>query len=161
MKTWIKFLVLLIPVIASTIYLFWRFSPEQAVIRRSDLIFACLEKSTLNTGTPSKKAERFQELLSPSLKIQAPHPVDSGEIDPDHAARMLKDFLNSILSCTVSRERESVNFPTEGHAIYQAAISVEISQGPGRRYNMRYLCHIEFKRSGRHWLAEDIVLNPR
>ena len=64
MKTWLKFLVFLIPVIASTVYLFWRFSPEQTVIRRADLIFTCLEKSTLSAGAPSEKAERFQETLS-------------------------------------------------------------------------------------------------
>ncbi len=161
MKTWLKFLVFLIPVIASTVYLFWRFSPEQTVIRRAGLIFTCLEKSTLSAGAPSEKAERFQETLSPSLKIQAPHPVESGEIDPPLAARMLRDFLNSILSCAISREEESVNFPTADHAIYQAFISVEITQGPGRKYHMRYLCRIEFRRPGRHWLAENIILTPR
>ena len=161
MKTWLKFLVFLIPVVASTVYLFWRFSPEQTVIRRAYLIFTCLEKSTLSAGAPSEKAERFQETLSPSLKIQAPHPVESGEIDPPLAARMLRDFLNSILSCAISREEESVNFPTVDHAIYQAFISVEITQGPGRKYHMRYLCRIEFRRPGRHWLAENIILTPR
>lgn len=161
MKTWLKFLVFLIPVVASAVYLFWRFSPEQTVIRRADLIFTCLEKSTLSAGAPSEKAERFQETLSPSLKIQAPHPVESGEIDPPLAARMLRDFLNSILSCAISREEESVNFPTADHAIYQAFISVEITQGPGRKYHMRYLCRIEFRRPGGHWLAENIILTPR
>jgi len=73
---------------------------------------------------------------------------------------MLKDFQNSITSCKISREDESVNFPTEDHAIYEATISAEITQGPGRKYPMRYRCRIEFKRSGRDWLAETIVLTP-
>ena len=53
-----------------------------------------------------------------------------------------------------------MRFPTEDHAIYQATIAAEITQGPGRKYPMRYQCRIEFKRSGNDWLAETIVLTP-
>ena len=160
MNTWFKFLLFLVPAVATTLYVLWRFSPEQTVIRRVNVVFSCLEKATLSAGTPSEKAERFQEVLAPALTIRAPHPVESGTIRPAQAGRMLKDFQNSITSCKISREEESVSFPAEDHAIYQATISAEITQGPGRKYPMRYQCRIEFKRSGRDWLAETIVLTP-
>ena len=160
MKTWLKLLLFLVPAVAATLYVLWRFSPEQAVIRRAEVLLTCLEKSTLSTGTPSDKAERLQEVLSPALEIQAPHPVESVVISPAQAGRMLKDFLNSITSCKISRKEESVSFPAEDHAIYQAAIFAEIAQGPGRKYHMQYHCRIEFKRSGHDWLAEAIVLTP-
>jgi len=160
MKTGFKLLLFLVPALAATLYVLWKFSPEQAVIRRAEVLFTCLEKSTLSTGTPSDKAERLQVVLSPALEIRAPHPVESGAISPAQARRMLKDFQHSITSCKISQEEESVNFPAEDHAVYQAAISAEIAQGPGRKYHMRYHCRIEFKRSGRDWLAESIVLTP-
>ena len=160
MNTWFKFLLFLVPAVATTLYVLWRFSPEQTVIRRVNVVFSSLEKAALSAGTPSEKAERFQEVLAPALTIRAPHPVESGTIRPAQAGRMLKDFQNSITSCKISREEESVSFPAEDHAIYQATISAEITQGPGHKYLMRYQCRIEFKRSGRDWLAETIVLTP-
>ena len=36
MKLWIKFLLFLIPAVAGTIFVFWRFSPEQAIIKRAE-----------------------------------------------------------------------------------------------------------------------------
>ncbi len=160
MKTGLKLLLFLVPAVAATLYALWRFSPEQTVIRRAEVLFTCLEKSTLSTGTPSDRAERFQIMLSPALEIRAPHPVESGAIGPAQAGRMLKDFQQSITSCKISREEESVDFPAEDHAVYQVAIFAEIAQGPGRKYHMRYHCRIEFKRSGRDWLAEAITLTP-
>ncbi len=160
MKTWCKFVLFLVPAVAVTLFVLWKFSPEQTVLRRVDTLFTCLEKAPLSAGTPSEKAERFQVLLAPALTIRAPHPVESGTIRPTAAGRILKDFQNSITSCKISREDESVSFPAEDHAIYHASISAEITQGPGRRYPMRYKCRIEFKRSGRDWLAATIVLTP-
>ena len=160
MKTGLKLLLFLVPAVAATLYVLWKFSPEQTVIRRAEALFTCLEKSTLSTGTPSEKAERFQTVLSPALEIRAPHPVESGAIGPAQAGRMLKDFQQSITSCKISCEEESVDFPAEDHAVYQVAIFAEIAQGPGRKYHMRYHCRIEFKRSGRDWLAEAITLTP-
>ncbi len=160
MNNWFKFLLFLVPTVAVTFYVLWKFSPEQTVIRRVDVLLACLEDAPLSAGTPSEKAERFQNALAPTLTIRAPHPVESGTIQPAQAGRMLKDFQNSVTSCKISRGEESVNFPAEDHAIYQATISAEITQGPGRNYPMRYQCRIEFKRSGSDWLAETIVLTP-
>ena len=43
-RPWLKLAVFLVPAVAATLYLVWRFSPEQAVIRRADALFASLEK---------------------------------------------------------------------------------------------------------------------
>ena len=53
MKTGFKLLLFLVPALAATLYVLWRFSPEQTVIRHAEVLFTCLEKSTLSTGTAS------------------------------------------------------------------------------------------------------------
>lgn len=158
MKLWLKFLLFLVPALLGTWFVLWRFSPEQAVLRRADLVFTSVEKGTLSAGSPRDKAERLEEVLAPALEIRGPHPVPSGAFSSAQVGRMLVEFQNSILSCQISREDETVEFPTEEQAVYRALLSAETAQGPGRTYHMRYWCRIEFRRSGRAWLATLIEL---
>jgi len=158
MKTWIKLTVFLVPALAAAWFILWRSSPEQAVLRHADLIFTCAEKGALSAGAPREKAARLQEALAPAVEIRAPHPVPSGSMSSTQTGRMLVEFQNSILSCQISRENEIVEFPAPELAVYHATVSAEASQGAGRTYHMRYRCRIEFKKSGRDWLAGLIVL---
>ena len=158
MKLWIRLAIFLVPALAATWFVLWRFSPEQAVLRHADLIFTCAEKGPLRAGTPREKAARLTAALSPDIKIQAPHPLPSGSLSSTRASRMLVEFQNSILSCKISRENEEVAFSSPDLAVYRAIVSAEAAQGPGRRYHMRYQCRIEFTRSGREWLAGLIEL---
>jgi hypothetical protein len=160
MKLWIKFLLFLIPAVAGTIFVFWRFSPEQAIIKRADVLFTSLEKKTLSSGTPREKAARFQEILSPQLEIKAPFPIPSGKVPPATAAYHLKQFQGGVTSCKIARKDETVAFPSEGMAIYQSTVVADISAGPNSQRVLRYRCRLEFEKSGRDWLLRSIVLTP-
>lgn len=158
MKHRLKLLLFLIPALAGALYLSWRMSPQQAVIRRANVIFASLEKGTLSTGTTDEKAKRLREVLASRLEIQAPHPLPSGALDSATLAQLLEQFHGVITSCKMHREDETVSFPTEGRAIYQSELSADVAQGPRHTYNRRYQCRFEFEKSGRDWLLVSIVL---
>ena len=158
MNTWTKLAIFLVPALAATWFVLWRFSPEQEVLRHAALIFACAERGTLSPGSAREKAERLQATVAAELEIRAPHPVPSGVMSSSQAGRVLIEFQNGILSCRISRENEKVEFLEPEKAVYLATVSADATQGPGRTYHMRYRCRIEFRRSGRDWLAELIEL---
>ena len=160
MRTWIKILIFLIPAIGGTIFVFWRLSPKQAIIRRANVIFASLEKKTLSSGTPTEKAERFREVLSPEFEIKASKPVPSGTLPPEEAADNLRRFLENVMSCRISRKGVAVAFPSDGLAIYEATVEADVTISPNNRPVMRYRCRFEFEKSGRDWLLRLIVLTP-
>ncbi len=155
-----KFLIFLVPAVAGTVWLFWRLSPEQAIIKRADVLFASLEKKTLSTGTPREKAERFQVLLSPKLDVRAPHPIPSGPVPPATAADLVERFQDGVTSCRISRGKETVAFPSGGQAIYEATAEVDLSIGRSSRRVLRYRCRFEFEKVGRDWLLRLVVLTP-
>jgi len=159
MRPWVKLLLFLIPAVAGIIYLYWRLSPEQAVIRRVDAVLASFDKKTLSTGTSKQKAERFSQLLSPQLEIRARHPVPSGPILPTVAAGLLEQFQDSVRSCKISREKETVAFPSGEKAIYQAIVEVDVRAGRSS-WVLRYQCRLEFDKVGRDWLLRLVILTP-
>lgn len=160
MKLWLKILLLLIPAVAGTIFVFWRLSPRQAIIQRADVLFTSLEKGALSAGTARAKADQFRAILSPDLTITAPFPIPTGPTDPSLAADRLEEFQNAVSSCKIERKDETVDFPNEDEAIYQSTFTAEINQGPSTRRHLRYRCRFEFKKSGRDWLLRAIVLTP-
>ncbi len=159
MKLRLKLLLFLIPALAGVLYLVWRMSPEQAVIRRADVIFTSLEKGTLSTGSTEEKSKRFREVISPKLEIRAPHPIPSGTIESALLAHQLEQFHGGITSCNIRREEETVAFPSDDRAIYQAKVAADVTQGPSHKYNMRYQCRFEFEKSGQDWLLVSIALS--
>ncbi|NIP96176.1 MAG: hypothetical protein GWO24_23160, partial [Akkermansiaceae bacterium] len=154
---WVKILLFLIPAVAGTIYLLWWISPEQAISRRADALFASIEKKTLSTGTARQKAEQFQSILSRQLEIQAPQPVPSGSFAPAHAASLLEEFHQGVTSCRISREKETVALPSPADAIYQATVEVDVLVGRSS-WVLRYQCRLEFEKSGDDWLLKLVIL---
>jgi hypothetical protein len=75
MKLWLKITLIFVPAVAATLFVFWRLSPEQAIIKRAEVLFTSLEKRTLSAGTPREKARQFREILSPRFTIHAPPPA--------------------------------------------------------------------------------------
>ena len=159
-RFWLKLLIFLIPAIGGAIYLVWRFSPEQVLIRRAAVVFECVEKGTLSAGTPKEKAQQFQDLLTEDFELMAPRPLPSGPLPPAQAARSLLNFQQSVLSCRVTRDGETVAFPSEGHAIYQSTLEADVAVTPSNRRVMRYRCRFEFVKAEEEWLLRLIVLTP-
>jgi len=137
MKLWLKIILIFVPAVAATLFVFWRLSPEQAIIKRAEVLFTSLEKGILSAGTPREKARQFRELLSPQFTIHAPRPLPSGLIAPAMAATLLEEFQNGVLSST---------------------ITAEVAHTPSARQVFRYRCRLQFEKSGRDWLLLEIVL---
>lgn len=159
-RPWLKLLFFLVPALAGALFLWWRFTPEQAVIRRADLIFSTLEKRAISSGSLAEKADRFRETLSPDFQVEAPRPLPSESLPPAVASGLLRNFHENIMSCRISRNEETVAFPTEDQAIYQALIEADVAGGPNNRRLMRYRCRFEFEKSGEEWLLRLVVLTP-
>ena len=160
MKTWLKLLLFLIPALAGTLFVFWRMSPRQAVIRTAEVVFTSVEKKTLSTGTPREKAERFRQVLANEVEIKAPRPLPSDSISALTLASLLEDFHNGVSGCTISRENEEVAFSGENAAVYTAEIAADVAQGPSMKRHMRYRCRFEFERVDRQWRLRRIILDP-
>jgi hypothetical protein len=160
MKLWLKIILIFVPAVAATLFVFWRLSPEQAIIKRAEVLFTSLEKGTLSAGTPREKARQFRELLSPQFTIHAPRPLPSGLIAPAMAATLLEEFQNGVLSSKIAREDQTVSFPDEKEALYEATITAKVAHTPSARQVFRYRCRLQFEKSGRDWLLREIVLTP-
>lgn len=157
-RPWLKLLIFLVPALAGTLFLWWWLSPEQAIVRRADALFASLEKKTLETGTATDKAERFRSILHPDFTVKAPRPIPSGPVPPEAAARRVHDLQDSITASRISRSDQRVTFPSDGRAVYEATVQVDITLGRSSPLVFRYRCHLEFEREGRDWLLHRAVV---
>lgn len=158
-RPWLKVLLVLVLALAATAYLVWRRSPEQTVIRRADIILECLSKKVIETGTATEKAERFRALLHPDFAVQAPLPIPSGPVSPDAAAGYLLDLQQSVTSCRISRSDERVTFPSDGKAVYEVALEVDILIAQNTQRLLRYRCQLEFVKEGHDWLLLRVVIS--
>lgn len=157
-RIWLKLVLFLVPAVAATIFVLWRLSPEQAIIRRAEVIFTSVEKKTLDSGSASEKAEQLRAILDPEFSVNAPLPIPSGPLAPAEAAEMVREFLLSLTSCAVTRSEERVTFPSPERAIYEATLQVDVAVGRNTRHVFRYLCQLEFVRREADWLLQRAVL---
>ena len=160
-RPWIKLAIFLIPAIAATLFVLWRFSPEQAIIRRADAIFATIEKKTVSlSGGPKEAGQRLKGFLAPSFEVIASPPLPNGRVSPDAAADSLEQFHSYTTSCKISRDKPTVTFPGSGEAAFEAVVDVDVVVGRSSRRILRYQCRLEFEKSGRDWLLKAAVLKP-
>lgn len=149
---WAKLSAFLLLGIGATIYLWWRFSDSQTVLRQTDAFFESATVQRISLADADKPLDLFRSVVGDSITFAGVDPIPNETLSEDEAVRLLKTFRESVGGCKIRRLETKVTFPTPEIARVEALIESEISWGGGRRNIDKFRAELGFERSPDGWI---------
>jgi hypothetical protein len=149
---WIKLSAFVLIGLGAAIYLWWHFSNEQAVLRRTDAFLETATVQRLSLGDSEKPLQIFRSIISDPFTLAGSHPVPSGIYSEDEAVGHLREFRDSVGGSRIRRLETAVTFPSAEVAEVVALIELDLSWGRGARSVDKYKAKLIFEASPEGWI---------
>jgi hypothetical protein len=134
------------------IYLWWRYSDEQVILRQTDALFQTATVQRLSLGDSDQPLEDFRAIIGDPFTLVGDRPIPAGSYSEDEAVRYLEDFRNSVGGARIRRLETAMSFPTPATARVEALIEVELSWGRGTRSVNKYRAELLFEDTSEGWI---------
>lgn len=151
-RIWIKLGLFLLLGLASTLYLLWRSSDQQRVLRQLDALLETATVQRLTLGDAERPITQFQAIVADSLILHGSPPIPQGTYSNAEATELLRNFRNSVGGCRVRRFGTTIDFPTEDEARVKALLEVDVSFGRSHRRAEKFKAELLFQRSPEAWI---------
>ena len=149
---WIKLSAFLLLALGAGIYLWWHFSDEQAVLRRTDALLQTASVQRLTLGDSEKPLQVFRSIIGDPIVLSGSHPIPNGTYSEKEAVSHLREFRDSVGGARIRRLETAVHFPAPDEARVEALIEVDLSWGRGPRSVDRFKAELLFEDSSEGWI---------
>ncbi|MDE0825261.1 MAG: hypothetical protein OSA48_00460 [Akkermansiaceae bacterium] len=159
---WVKLSAFLLLGLGAAIYLWWRFSDSQSVLRQTDALFESATVQRISFADADKALELFRSVVGDSITFAGADPIPNKTLSEDEAVTLLKNFRESVGGSKIRRLETTVTFPGPDKAWVEALIESDISWDGGRRHNVdRFKAELHFERSPEGWILTQAIFMRR
>lgn len=158
---WVKLSAFLLLGAGAAIYLWWRLSDTQTVLRQTDAFFESATVQRISLGDAEQPIELFRTVVGDSITFAGADPIPNETLSEEEAVALLRRFRDSVGGCRIRRLDTEVAFPTPDEAQVRALIESDISW-PGGRHNVdKFRVELHFERSPDGWILTRAVFMRR
>jgi len=149
---WVKLSAFLLLGVGAAIYLWWRLSDEQAVLRQTDALFETASVQRLALGDPDKPLQIFRAIIADPFILKGSDPIPSGTYSEAEAVALLKDFRDNVGGSRIRRLETAVAFPSPDEARVETLLEVDLSWGRGPHSVDKFKAELLFQRTTEGWI---------
>ena len=141
--------------IGSGIYLWWRLSDEQVLLRQVDALCETVSVRTISLGDEDRPIEIFRSLIADPVTLSGSSAAPHGTYSKEEMAKELKRYRQAVKSATARRLETSVTLSNASSALVEALIEHEASWFHGSRTADRIRARLAFRKGPEGWILTE------
>lgn len=141
--------------VGSAIYLWWRLSDEQVVLRRVDALCETVSVRTLSLGDRDRPLEIFRSLVDDRITVSGDPMIPNGTFSREEAVKRVESFRTAARSADVRRLDTAVTFPGPDRAVVETILEVETHLHGRSRTLDRTRAQLHFRRAPEGWILTE------
>ena len=147
--------IFLLPGIGSGIYLWWRLSDEQVLLRQVDALCETVSVRTISLGDEDQPIEIFRSLIGDPVTLSGSAAAPQGTYSKEEMAKELKRYRQAVRSARARRLESKVTLPNPNSALVEALIEHEANWFHGSRTADRIRARLTFQKGPEGWILTE------